>query len=549
MVIGVSGYQDPAYQDPGLGRLASAANSLALMRGLLADPALCGWPPDRIEPIPDPGSPGDLAVQLREIARRTKGTLLLYYVGHGELTATGELVLTVTTTLADAPKETGLRFDLVRDAFNASPARVKVAILDCCGSGSILPTVLGPATLARRAQVEGTHILTAATGNSDAHRPPADADPDAPTSFTAALADVLRRGLPGKPDWLTLADLFPELGARLREQGLPEPGQAISATAAHAPFTRNAATFRPAPASPARLHQPGLRSPSPTTAIRAETSSSQRNPTRPGGTTQTGPSPNVNLQADGLTRTAEPLTPNPVEVPSTGTTTKQPSPSARPVAPPPWAATPVHQPIQSPGPTEPPRAPRRVVAFYMAAVVVAAGCFIGANFLPIGSGYWTDKSSGVHTAQVTLTFNLFHPLTRAVATGVDGATVEVTQWLAPFLGLGTAVMLVLALLFPVLLRSTDPDLKAMGEKVYEVCLIWEFVFVFVLVVAEIHSVVKFSEGPGLYSRDEVQPGAWMLFAASAMVAATMQRTGRRLGLPWATLARPWRVLRMIRTPR
>lgn len=516
VVIGVSAYRDPDYQDPGQGRLASAANSLALMRRLLADPALCGWPPERIEPIPDPSSPGELAVQLTEIARRTAGTLLLYYVGHGELTATGELVLTVTTTLADAPKQTGLRFDLVRDAFNASPARVKVAILDCCGSGTIVPTVLGPATLARRAQVEGTHILTAATGNSDAHRPPADADPGAPTSFTAALADVLRRGLPGKPDWLTLADLFPELGARLREQGLPEPGQAISATAAQAPFTRNAATFQSAPTS---------------------------------RTEQTGPSPNVTLQADGLIRTAEPLTPNPIEVPSTGTTTKQPSPSARPVAPPPWDATPVHQPIQPPGPTEPPRAPRRVVAFYMAAVVVAAGCFIGANFLPIGSGYWTDKSSGVQTAQVTLTFNLFHPFTRAVATGVDGATVEVTQWLAPFLGLGTAVMLALALLFPVLLRSTDPDLKAMGEKVYKVCVIWEFVFVFVFVVAEINSVVKFADGPGLYSRDEVQPGAWMLFAASAMVAVAMQRTGNRLGLPWATLSRPWRVLRVTRTPR
>uniref|UniRef100_UPI003F494ECB caspase, EACC1-associated type n=1 Tax=Amycolatopsis sp. CA-096443 TaxID=3239919 RepID=UPI003F494ECB len=241
VVVGVSAYRDPAYQDPGLGRLAAAANSLALTRRLLADPALCGWPADRIETISDPVSPADLAVRLRDIARRTTGTLLLYYVGHGEITATGELVLTVAASRADAPKETGLRFDLVRDAFNASPARTKIAILDCCGAGRAIPTVLGPAALAARARVEGTHIVTAATGNSDAHRPSAVVDHAAPTSFTAALADVLRRGMDGMPQWLTLADVFPVLAAHLLERGLPAPGQAISSTASQAPFARNAA--------------------------------------------------------------------------------------------------------------------------------------------------------------------------------------------------------------------------------------------------------------------------------------------------------------------
>ncbi|MEV6871611.1 E3 binding domain-containing protein [Amycolatopsis sp. NPDC051128] len=252
VVVGISAYRDPGYQDPGPGRLVSAANSLALMRRLLTDPAMCDWPAERIETIADPASAGELAVRLRDIARRTTGTLLLYYVGHGELTANGELVLTVTTTLPDAPKETGLRFDLVRDAFNASPARVKVAILDCCGAGRAIPTTLGAPTFAGGARVAGTHILTAATGNSDSHHPPAADDPLAPTSFTGALADVLRRGVPGKPAWLTLADIFPELALRLREQGLPGPGQAVSDTANEAPFARNAAnTGTPAVPAPA----------------------------------------------------------------------------------------------------------------------------------------------------------------------------------------------------------------------------------------------------------------------------------------------------------
>lgn len=140
---------------------------------------------------------------------------------------------------------------------------------------------------------------------------------------------------------------------------------------------------------------------------------------------------------------------------------------------------------------------RRVVASYTGGVVVAAGCFIAANFLPIGSGYWTDKSSGLQRAQVTLTFNLVHPWTRPIATGPDGAKVDTASWLATFLGIGTAVVLALAVVFPLLLRSVDPDLKAMGKTVYKASLIWEIVFVFCLVVVEATNVCKVPDVSGL----------------------------------------------------
>lgn len=192
-----------------------------------------------------------------------------------------------------------------------------------------------------------------------------------------------------------------------------------------------------------------------------------------------------------------------------------------------------------PPPTEPPRPPRRVVAphkAHMAGVVVAAGCFIAANFLPIGSAYFTDKSSGLQTAQVTLTFNLGHPWTRQIATGPDSAKVHVTQWLAPFLGIGTAAMLALAVLFPLLLRSADPDLKAMGKSMYTASLIWVSVFALFLVIAQATNLIKLPDASGLYERDVPQSGAWMLFAASVMVSETLRRTERRLRQPSATQA-------------
>src|SRR5262249_61966612 len=103
-------------------------------------------------------------------------------------------------------------------------------------------------------------------------------------------------------------------------------------------------------------------------------------------------------------------------------------------------------------------------------VLVAAGCFVAANFLPLG-GFSAYTSSGIQVAHVTFTFNLIHPLTRAVATGVDAAKVDISQWIAPLLGLGTAVSLTVAVLFPLLLRSADPvDLKARTESAYSLSL-------------------------------------------------------------------------------
>jgi len=172
----------------------------------------------------------------------------------------------------------------------------------------------------------------------------------------------------------------------------------------------------------------------------------------------------------------------------------------------------------------------------MGGVVVAAGCFIAANFLPIGSGYWTNMSSGVQTAQDTLTFNLFHPSTRPIATGPDIAKVDVNSSLAPFLGIGTAVMLALAayMAFLLLFRSVDLDLKNGVKGAYVLSLIWASMFAFIVVFTLATGVFKWSDTPGFYTRAVAQSGGWMLFAASAIVASTLRRTERHLRPPGTT---------------
>ncbi|MGB6165629.1 MAG: caspase family protein [Pseudonocardiaceae bacterium] len=126
VLIGVSAYEHAEFPP-----IRAARNSLQAMRELLSDPALCGWPPERVTVIANPLSAADLA-------ETTTGVLLLYYAGHGALSARGELCLTVTSTRPDRPKITGLHWDALAEVLRASPARARIAILDCCFAGQAI---------------------------------------------------------------------------------------------------------------------------------------------------------------------------------------------------------------------------------------------------------------------------------------------------------------------------------------------------------------------------------------------------------------------------
>ena len=78
VLIGVSAYEHAEFPP-----IRAARNSLRAMRELLSDPALCGWPPERVTVIANPLSAADLAGQVTDLAETTTGVLLLYYAGHG----------------------------------------------------------------------------------------------------------------------------------------------------------------------------------------------------------------------------------------------------------------------------------------------------------------------------------------------------------------------------------------------------------------------------------------------------------------------------------
>jgi hypothetical protein len=236
VLIGVSQYT-------GLPVIPAARNSLQAMRDLLSDRGLGGWAPEQFTVIPDPASAASLAIQVADLAEATTGVFLLYYVGHGVLSARGELCLTVTSTRADRPKVSGLPWADVADVLRDCPARMRLVILDCSFAGRAVeePAVGGGPGPVGSSHVEGVYTLAATAGHRTAHVPSPDQQELACTSFTGVLRDLIRVGIPGRPPCLTLSDLYPVLRARLLDKGLPVPYQRGIDTADLFSFTANAA--------------------------------------------------------------------------------------------------------------------------------------------------------------------------------------------------------------------------------------------------------------------------------------------------------------------
>jgi len=195
VLVGVSAYEYAEFPP-----IRAARNSLEAMSSLLSDPALCAWPPEWITVIANPISAAGLATQIADLAESTTGVLLLYYAGHGVLSASGELCLTVTSTRPDRPKISGLPWETMGEVLRGCPASVRVAILDCCFAGQATEALASGSEpgLADIAHVEGVYSLAATTRNRTAHVLPPGQQDTACTSFTGELRDLIHAGIPGK---------------------------------------------------------------------------------------------------------------------------------------------------------------------------------------------------------------------------------------------------------------------------------------------------------------------------------------------------------------
>jgi len=230
-----------------LPQVAAVATSLTEAGSALTE--RCGVDPACLRVLTDPADPIELGTALAEAAEQATDVLLFYYIGHGVVSADGELHL---ATMATDDARRGLAykalpFSAVRDALANCRARVIVIVLDCCFAGRAGGPLGGQGDdgLAA-AQVRGTYLLAAAAHDERALAPPGEGR----TAFTGALVDLLREGDPRGPRWLTLGHAYRALALALPARGLPRPRRYAGGLADDLALAPNPAYQHPAPAPP-----------------------------------------------------------------------------------------------------------------------------------------------------------------------------------------------------------------------------------------------------------------------------------------------------------
>jgi DNA-binding CsgD family transcriptional regulator len=235
VLIGTSEYEDENLPD-----LPAVSRSLTDLKVALTDPVFGIVPEMHCDVLADEGDIRLIGRRVRAAARQAEDLLLVYYAGHG-LTAgrRHELYLGLRHTEWDEPEFNALEYDKLRSAVLNSPAAAKMIILDCCFSGRVFGhSMAAPAAeLIDKVEIDGSYVLASAHGNEISLVLPGEDH----TAFTGRLLRLLRDGVHGGPEFLTIDDLYRHLRARMRAEGLPQPQKRGTDTADLLALARNRA--------------------------------------------------------------------------------------------------------------------------------------------------------------------------------------------------------------------------------------------------------------------------------------------------------------------
>lgn len=239
LLIGNSTYTSAARH---LRDLPAVATGVDALRSVLTDPDSGGFAFDHCTVVHDPADVRTAYRALRTHAELAEDTLLIYWAGHGRPGPMNELHLAVRDTdPADLPVS-ALAVGLLRDLVRNSRAVNRILLLDSCFSGRALPDMAGAAAAAAQIAVEGAYALVSAPPNSVSLAPAGERY----TAFTGALLELLRQGIPGGPELLTMDAVFPRLRQSLTARGLPQPQQHGTGTVTRLALVRNPA-YEPLP--------------------------------------------------------------------------------------------------------------------------------------------------------------------------------------------------------------------------------------------------------------------------------------------------------------
>ena len=143
--------------------------------------------------------------------------LLIYYTGHGVRLSTGELGLCGVDAERSSIEPLSFNSQQLRTWLNATRARSKVVVLDCCYAGAFLGGGSVDVDVLDRSFGEGIGVLV-----SGGMEPVPDSAADGPTPFTEALISVLLDPKIDASRYLFIEDAFAALQNR-RPRLMPAP--------------------------------------------------------------------------------------------------------------------------------------------------------------------------------------------------------------------------------------------------------------------------------------------------------------------------------------
>jgi hypothetical protein len=217
VLIGTSRYEDEKLPDlPAVGRGVEG------LKDAITDSVYGLVPENHCDLLEDEGDIRLIGRRLRRAAAEAQDLLLVYFAGHG-LTAgrRHELYLALRDTEWEEPEFSALEYDKLRSAVLNSPATTKMIILDCCFSGRVFgDTMADPATeVIGQVEVDGSYVLASASRDQVSLILPGEDH----TVFTGSLLRLFHEGVPGGPELLTIDDIYQQLRAQMKAEGLPQP--------------------------------------------------------------------------------------------------------------------------------------------------------------------------------------------------------------------------------------------------------------------------------------------------------------------------------------
>jgi ABC-type phosphate transport system substrate-binding protein len=194
----------------------------------------CGMANEDITFLLDPREAHEVATVLAQEAQRTRGVLLVYYVGHGRPGPEAELYLAAERTRTMPPGQldySAISYDVILRRLKDNQAQAVVVILDCCFSGLALDRGVPKGR-------EGGVVFTSAASDEHALAPAGQTF----TTFTGQLLALLANGDPDGPAELTIQAAYDYLSRTLAASGLPVPQWAAAGSAGRIVLTANRAS-------------------------------------------------------------------------------------------------------------------------------------------------------------------------------------------------------------------------------------------------------------------------------------------------------------------